>query len=177
MIRQFLICCIFASCTLGAAQESPSGATTQSGDPERAAIDAMLTQWHKAAADADFEGYFSLMTERATFIGTDASENWGKDAFMEFSEPYFKRGQAWSFTAIERNIYLHPSGEWGWFDEILDTWMKLCRGSGVVIKVDGKWKISHYVLSMTMPNEEVEGAIALKKERDSVFKASLPPRN
>jgi hypothetical protein len=33
--------------------------------------------------------------------------------------------------------------------------MKICRGSGLV-KIDGKWKIKHYVLSMTVPNEKCE---------------------
>jgi hypothetical protein len=37
--------------------------------------------------------------------------------------------------------------------------MKICRGSGVVVKIDGKWKIKHYVLSMTIPNK---GAPLLK---------------
>ena len=177
MNRTILFCLLLVVCSRGISQEGPTSSRTQPGDSDIQLIDTLLTRWHKAASEADFEGYFSLMTPKATFIGTDASENWGKDAFMEFSEPYFKRGQAWSFTAIERNIYLAPGGEWGWFDEILDTWMKLCRGSGVVVKENGQWRIAHYVLSMTMPNEEVEGAIALKKERDSVFKASLPPRN
>jgi hypothetical protein len=31
--------------------------------------------------------------------------------------------------------------------------MKICRGSGVLVKIDGKWKIKHYVLSMTIPNK------------------------
>jgi hypothetical protein len=32
--------------------------------------------------------------------------------------------------------------------------MKICRGSGVLVKIDGKWKIKHYVLSMTIPNKK-----------------------
>lgn len=173
MKRLLILCCFLAYQVNAAAQQTPTGAQNSPENPEISTIDTILTQWHDAASKADFEGYFSLMAEESVFIGTDASENWKKAAFMEFSEPYFKRGQAWSFSAVDRNIYLHPSGEWGWFDEVLDTWMQLCRGSGVVVKEDGEWKIAHYVLSMTMPNEEVEGAIALKKERDSVFKASL----
>ncbi len=143
----------------------------QQGQPvpeEQKKIDALLTAWHKAAAQADFEGYFGRMAEGAVFIGTDASENWGKEAFMDFSRPYFEKGKAWDFTAVERNIYVSASGEVAWFDELLDTWMQICRGSGVVRKVDGQWKIAHYVLSMTMPNDEVEGAIQLKRTSDSL---------
>jgi hypothetical protein len=32
---------------------------------------------------------------------------------------------------------------------LLNTQMKICRGSGVLVKIDGEWKIKHYVLSMT----------------------------
>jgi hypothetical protein len=39
-----------------------------------------------------------------------------------------------------------------WFDE-LSTQMKICRGSGVLVKIGNDWKIKHYVLSMTVPNE------------------------
>ena len=140
---------------------------------EKDHLDSLLTAWHQAASDADFDAYFGLMTPDGVFIGTDASENWGREAFMEFSRPYFERGKAWSFRAIERNIYLGPEGNTAWFDELLDTWMQLCRGSGVLVKTQEGWKLAHYVLSMTMPNEEVEGAVALKKERDSLVRARL----
>ena len=137
-------------------------------EEDKVLIDALLTEWHQAASEADFEAYFGRMADGAVFIGTDASENWNKEEFMEFSKPYFDKGQAWSFSAAERNIYIAPQGDIAWFDELLDTWMQICRGSGVVKRVDGKWKIVHYVLSMTMPNDEVEGAIELKRGQDSL---------
>jgi ketosteroid isomerase-like protein len=40
----------------------------------------LLDSWHKAA-EAKFDTYFDKMTEDAVFIGTDATENWGKPAF------------------------------------------------------------------------------------------------
>ncbi|WP_088340247.1 nuclear transport factor 2 family protein [Robiginitalea sediminis] len=147
--------------------------TLHAQTPEKTAIDQLLTQWHQAAADADFQGYFGLMAPNSVFIGTDASENWDKDAFMSFSKPYFDQGRAWSFRAVQRNIYLSESGQVAWFDELLDTWMQLCRGSGVAVKTEDGWRIAHYVLSMTMPNEEVDGAVALKREKDSLTLRSL----
>lgn len=140
---------------------------------EEAAVDQLLTQWHQAASDAQFQDYFDLMLPDAVFIGTDASENWDKSAFMAFSKPYFDRGQAWSFRAVQRNIYVSESGGMAWFDELLDTWMQLCRGSGVAVKTEDGWRIAHYVLSMTMPNEEVNGAVALKREKDSLTLRAL----
>ncbi|MEL7271065.1 MAG: nuclear transport factor 2 family protein [Bacteroidota bacterium] len=144
----------------------------------KTAIGEMLDEWHMAAANADFENYFGLMTEDGVFLGTDATENWQNDEFKAFSKPYFERGKAWSFTAVERNIYLDTNGETAWFDEVLDTQMKLCRGSGVVKKIGDKWKVAHYVLSIAVPNENVKALVAIKKDRDSVllqqFKSKLP---
>ena len=39
-------------------------------------VEETLDNWHLAAAEANYENYFNLMTEDAVFIGTDASENW-----------------------------------------------------------------------------------------------------
>ena len=136
-------------------------------------IHTVLNRWHKAAADADFDAYFEEMTQDGVFIGTDATENWQNKAFRTFSKPYFDAGKAWSFTAVERNVYLNDTKDFAWFDELLDTQMKLCRGSGVLKKVDGKWKIAHYVLSIAVPNENVTELVALKKEKDSTIVAQL----
>ena len=142
-------------------------------DNEKVEIDAVLNAWHKAAADADFDSYFSKMTDKGVFIGTDATENWQNEEFKSYSKPYFDKGKAWSFTAVERNIYLGDSGEVAWFDELLDTQMKLCRGSGVVKKENGQWKIAHYVLSIAVPNENVSELIKLKKQKDSLLLIEL----
>ena len=54
--------------------------------------------------------------------------------------------------------------------------MKICRGSGVVIKLNGKWKIEQYVLSMTVPNSKIDAVVALKVEEEkallNIFKKS-----
>lgn len=136
-------------------------------------ICSALDLWHKNAADANFEAYFNAMTTDSFFIGTDASENWTVEEFKNFSKPYFLRGKAWSFTAVDRNVYIYSNGKIAWFDELLDTWMGVCRGSGVVKKVDGEWKIEHYVLSLTVPNENIREVVKINKARDSVFLSKL----
>lgn len=140
-------------------------------NPEEAKteINTILENWHKAAAEANFDGYFDLMTSDGIFIGTDAKENWGKEEFKEFSKPYFDRGTAWNFSTLERNIYIAEYGETAWFDELLDTWMGICRGSGVVTNENGDWRIKHYVLSVAVPNEDINEVVAAKKERDSIL--------
>jgi ketosteroid isomerase-like protein len=142
-------------------------------EKSKTAINEVLDSWHKAAADADFDTYFSKMTDEGIFIGTDATENWKNEAFKKFSKPYFDKGKAWSFTALERNVFISEYGDIAWFDELLDTQMELCRGSGVLKKVDDTWKISHYVLSIAIPNDNVPEVIQLKKESDSILKLKL----
>lgn len=136
-------------------------------------IDIVLNKWHKAAADANFESYFDLMTTDAIFIGTDATENWDYSSFKEFSRPYFNKGKAWSFQPVQRNIFISEDQKIAWFDELLDTQMKLCRGSGVLKKENGNWKIAHYVLSIAVPNDNVAELIKIKKDTDSILTNKL----
>ena len=139
-----------------------SCASVQNIDAEKAQITTTLDNWHKAAANADYTSYFDAMTENSIFIGTDATENWNKEAFQKFAKPYFDKGKAWNFTARERNIYFSKDGKTAWFDELLNTQMKICRGSGVLTKENNNWKISHYVLSMTIPNDTTDAVIKIK---------------
>jgi hypothetical protein len=125
-------------------------------------INTLLDKWHKDAAETNFEDYFGVIATDGIFIGTDATENWNKKEFMAFSKPYFDRGKAWNFTSLERNIFFSADGKTAWFDELLDTQMKLCRGSGVLTYQNDEWKIKHYVLSMTIPNEKSNETISLK---------------
>lgn len=131
---------------------------------EEKAINALLDDWHKAAADANFVAYFEKMADQSIFIGTDAGEVWNKTQFMAYAKPYFNAGKAWSFLALKRNIYFNEQHTIAWFDELLDTQMKLCRGSGVLEKINGKWLIKHYVLSMTIPNENAKEVINTKSK-------------
>lgn len=130
-------------------------------------INNVLEDWHKAAANADFDAYFQAMTTDSYFLGTDATENWNYSEFKEFSKPYFDKGKAWSFSTLERNIFVEPNATTAWFDEHLKTQMGICRGSGVLLLTDDGWKIKHYVLSIAVPNENVSALTAMKKEWDS----------
>lgn len=132
-------------------------------------INTTLDNWHKAATEANFDNYFNLMTDDGVFIGTDATENWQNDAFKSFSKPYFDKGKAWSFTTVDRNIYVYDNHKIAWFDELLDTQMKLCRGSGILKLENNQWKVAHYVLSITIPNENVTEVVKLKTSFDSVY--------
>lgn len=142
---------------------------------EKEQVNKTINAWHKAASDANFDDYFKLMTNDAVFIGTDPTENWNKEAFEVYAKPHFDKGKAWNFKTIERNIYFDKSGKVAWFDELLDTQMKICRGSGVVVKIGKEWKIKHYVLSMTIPNDNMAEVIkVIAATQDVLLKKMLP---
>lgn len=134
-------------------------------------VNRTIDDWHMAAAMADYDYYFNLMTSDAVFIGTDATENWQRRDFEKFAKPYFDKGKAWSFTSLERNVY--NSNGIIYFDELLDTQMGICRGSGILKLEDGVYKIAHYVLSIAVPNENVSSLTDLKKQWDEDYKKEL----
>lgn len=125
-------------------------------------INKLLDDFNTFAANADYKNYFDCFAEESTFIGTDATEVWNKKEFMEWARPFFDKGKAWNFKSLKRNIYFSKDGNYAWFDELLDTQMKICRGSGVVEKISGKWKIKQYVLSVAVPNEVVDEVTKIK---------------
>lgn len=125
-------------------------------------IASMLDSFNSAAAKADFNSYFNYFTENATFLGTDATEHWDKQAFMVWSKPFFDKKRTWNFTSIDRHIYFSSNDDIAWFDELLNTQMKICRGSGVVIFQNNQWRVLQYVLSMTIPNSQADSITKIK---------------
>ncbi|MFN8305771.1 MAG: nuclear transport factor 2 family protein [Ferruginibacter sp.] len=137
---------------------------------EEKQIAAMLDSFNVAAAKADFNTYFGFYTEDAIFTGTDATERWNKKQFMEWAKPIFARGRAWDFKAMQRNIYFDETGKLAWFDELLNTQMKICRGSGVLVKEGNAWKIKQYILSAMVPNNKLDSVIKMKAlQEDSII--------
>jgi len=136
---------------------------------EKVAINQILDNWHQNAAKSKYKEYFDEMDDGFVFMGTDASEHWDKKAFEKFSKPFFDRGKAWSFKPLKRNVYFNNNLKIAWFDEILDTWMGVCRGSGVLIKKENTWRITQYVLSLTVPNNNIDEVIKINKQKDSLL--------
>ena len=132
-------------------------------------INTIINRWHEDAAASNFDAYFGAMSNDGVFIGTDALENWTVSEFKEFSKPFFEEKNTWDFKTLERNIYGDSGKNIVWFDELLDTWMGVCRGSGVLMKDKKDWKIVHYVLSAVIPNENIKEVIATKKENDDII--------
>ena len=160
-MKKNLLLLITITVIVNASAQKPSALKIQ--------IKKTLDAWHKAAADANYNNYFNILTDDSIFIGTDAAENWNKTAFQTFAKPYFDKGKAWNFTALERNIYFNKNKTLAWFDELLSTQMKLCRGSGILVKVGKEWKIKHYVLSMTVPNENSDEVVKIKTPIEEAY--------
>lgn len=117
---------------------------------DEAAVSFVLDRYHQAAASADWSVYFDLMSEDGVFLGTDVGERWPKEVFRS----YASGRNGWLYTPRERHINFTPDGNTAWFDEILDSASYgTSRGTGVLIKTNGGWKISQYHLTFPIPNE------------------------
>ncbi len=126
-----------------------------------AAINKLMDAWHHAAAVADEDTFFGSMTADGIYLGTDASERWLRDEMKVWSKKYFDRDTAWAFTPHDRHVYFSENGQIAWFEELLDTWMGPCRGSGVLVKTADGWKIRHYDLAVAVSNDVVNDYIKL----------------
>jgi hypothetical protein len=119
-----------------------------------AGVAAVLDDWHAAAAAAQEERYFGHFAAGGVFLGTDATERWTVEEFRRYSHPYFAKGKAWSFRSVERHVAFSADGAVAWFDEKLDTPnLGPSRGSGVLVREKGAWKIAHYNLTVPIPND------------------------
>ncbi len=127
-----------------------------------ALINDLMDAWHKAAATADEDVFFDgTMAVDGIYLGTDASERWTRDEMKEWSKTFFEKDTAWDFTAKSRNVYFSNDGKTAWFEELLDTWMGDCRGSGVLELTSEGWKLKHYNLAILVANDVVKGYLDL----------------
>lgn len=128
-------------------------------------VNKVLNNWHLAAAKADEKAYFGYLADDSIFLGTDATERWNMEEFRRFAHPHFAKGKAWNFVAIRRGVMFSKDSKVAWFDEDLKTEnMGPCRGSGVLILDKGNWKIAHYNLTLTIPNDQLASVKKLLEE-------------
>ena len=129
-------------------------------------LDALLNGLHLDAHKGNFESYFDRYSTDAVFLGTDKTERWTIEEFKAYAKPAFSDGHGWTYSVIERNW--EGDGNTRWFDEILlNEKLGHCRGTGVVELINGEWKISHYALTMLVPNSIAAkvGALTLEAEK------------
>lgn len=128
------------------------------------AIDALLDGFHSAAANSRYDDYFSRFAEEAYFLGTDATERWSVAEFKTYARASFEAGRGWRYDLVKRHV--RQIGDVAWFDEQLDNErLGRCRGTGVVIKENGSWKLAHYSLTLLIPNEIATKVAELSMEQ------------
>lgn len=153
----FVAAAALAGAALGQAKPAPA--------PEQQ-VAAVLDDWHAAAAAADEKRYFDHLSEDSIFLGTDATERWTKAEFLAYAHPHFAKGRAWTFKPVRRDVVVAKDGAMAWFDEDLATeGLGPCRGSGVLAFDGTRWRIVHYNLALTVPNEVVRDVKALIEGR------------
>lgn len=130
-----------------------------------AELDTFMNDWHKAASEANWKNYEVKMDADFVFLGTDPTERWNKKEFESFAKPYFDQGKAWDFKVKSRNWQISADGKTVWFDEILDTWMRDCRATGVLFRRGKEWKIIHYNLHVLIENSKIRSFIQLRDQK------------
>lgn len=142
-MKYLLSLCAFLASIPGFAQ------STSEQEANQEAVSLVLNKFHQAAASADWENYFSLMSEDGVFLGTDVNERWTKNEFQS----YASASSGWVYTSQQRNINFTPNGSSAWFDEILVSQnYGTSRGTGILIQTSQGWKISQYHLTFPIPN-------------------------
>lgn len=148
---------------------APAGAQNRAVAPgDTAAVAAVLDSLHHEASAANEAAYFGLFAPDGVFIGTDATERWTVDAFRAYAHPFFSQGRGWTYVprAGTRHIAFDPSGSIAWFDELLDNeHYGETRGTGVLRRIDGAWKIEQYHLTIPVPNALADSVVRMIRAR------------
>ena len=143
--RQLAILLLVAACA-PAAEPAPAPDLAA----ERTAVDSVLSEFHQLASEGSWDRYFALFTPDAVFFGTDLTERWSVDEFRG----YAAGSSGWTYVMTERHVFVAPDGTVAWFDEVLENARYgNTRGTGVLVKGDGGWKITQYHLTIPVPND------------------------
>lgn len=146
------------------AASAPAVDSERGGD--KTEISAVLDDFHAAASHADFARYFGHFTDDAVFLGTDASERWTREEFENYAGRRFASGDGWTYHATSRHVTVGAGGTTAWFDELLhnDSYGQT-RGTGVLVKQEGRWKVAQYHLTIPIPNELATEVVEMIRQR------------
>jgi len=154
-LAMLLLAAPFTGCVRPASAPDP-------GPAEEIAVAGILDDFHDAASQADFDRYFGHFSQDGVFLGTDGMERWTVAEFKAYAHPFFEPGGGWTYRPRNRHVSFTPDGRTAFFDEMLDNdGLGEARGSGVVVREEGVWKVAQYNLSIPIPNALAERVIAL----------------
>ncbi len=119
-----------------------------------AAVAAVLDDFHDAASKGDGGRYFSHFAPEAVFFGTDETERWTLSQFRAYALERFEAGTSWTYHPRDRHVFLSADRRTAWFDEVVvNAKYGACRGTGVLVDIDGHWRIAQYNLTIPIPND------------------------
>jgi ketosteroid isomerase-like protein len=123
---------------------------------DRASVDTVLDEFHAAAAAADEERYAATMTDDVVFLGTAPGERWEGAVWRHFVHSFFSRGKGWAYEPSDRTVVIAADGHVAWFDETVENpHFGACRGSGVLRREGGEWRVAQYNLTIPVPDDFV----------------------
>ena len=127
-------------------------------------VEAVLTDFHAAAAEPDPDRYLGYMAPDGVFLGTDATERWTYDAYVELVRPLLEQGVQIVNRPVEQNVFVSEDGKLAWFDETLEKpKYGEMRATGVLRNTDDGWKIVQFHLTFPIPNEIVPDVVKLTR--------------
>jgi hypothetical protein len=85
---------------------------------------------------------------------------------MAYARPYFRPGGGWTYHPRARHVSFAPDGRTAFFDELLDNaGLGETRGSGVLVREGGEWKVAQYNLSIPIPNPLADSVARIVRGR------------
>jgi hypothetical protein len=136
--------------------------------------DSTLDALHKAGADANQPAFTALLAEDVIFLGMDGANRLEGAAARNFVRDSFASGKAWTYNSSLREIRLSGDGSVAWFDEALEHDRRgNGRGTGVLIREGGGWKVAQYSLTMPLPDALAGTSAAVGAQAGAA--ASAPP--
>jgi hypothetical protein len=131
--------------------QAPAAESAAAQRDARRLIDGVLDALHERASAADGDGYFALYRQGAVFLGTDRDEYWPLPDFERYARKRFDAGQGWTYDSTERIVHLFENT--AWFEERLQhARYGETRGTGVLVREQGVWRIAQYNLALPIPN-------------------------
>ncbi len=130
--------------------EFPPNGATAGGSGIILVNERLIEEGHDwELSSAEWRG---LIAPDATLVGRSARLT--VPVLRALVEPHLARGQGWTSIPIEHRVYLSPTGDLAWFEELYESQNQgRMRGTGVMRKVDGDWKFAHGNVMLLVPRQ------------------------
>lgn len=126
-------------------------------EEEAASAEALLRDVHRARGEPDFDRYFDCFAPAAIIFGTDRSERLNLARWRARVGPYFEWTKGTTSIPLEQRVYPAPNEDMAWFEELIEReQLGRMRVTGVLKRIEGRWKLLHYNQVVLIPKAMVE---------------------